>query len=168
MGGRPISARTQDILFVVVSLSIAGIVYWSADQIPPSLLAKISAGLVPKLVAVAMAGLALLYLFMQFGQSLRDPTGLALNADETLIGGDHSLGLNRPVVKTSLLLGLYILVIQLDIAPFWLSSLAFVFASILALSVINARGILIAAALAAVSVSLTIVIFTQLFTVVLP
>ena len=123
-------------------------------------MSPVSAGLVPKAVAIALACLA----GMNFIGAIRH------RADDA--AGPAS-GLDRwaallSVCLISLTLFIFILVIELDLAPFWLSGFAFCSVAIFALSERTAWSALWAAVIAGVSIAITVVVFTQLFTVILP
>jgi hypothetical protein len=150
------TSRTADISLGVTSLAIAALVYWSADQIPPSLIAQVSAGLVPKIVSVCLAGLALGQIWMTIRQG-----GGSLSASA-------ASGRKLPVLVTAILLGLFILLLDTGLIGFEGAGFLFVLASVMALSPRSLRSLLIAVAVAGISVAGTVILFTRVFTVILP
>lgn len=157
--------RTKELMLVVACLAIATSVYWSANQIPSSLLAKINAGLVPKIVAVSLILLAILHLISVFSanQTSNAQTSTSAIDDRT----EHKDGRIRIALLVSFMM-VFILCLDFRLTEFWLLALGFVFLSVLAMSGVSSRSILLAASIAAVSVGATIVFFTKIFTVILP
>lgn len=149
----------------VSSLVLAGLVYWSADQIPASLLAKISAGLVPKAVAIALAGLAILQLMLMFFSISKGSTDLG-ESEET--DAKHDKNGWKRIVIISILLGVFVAILDWHLMDFSIAATIFVFLSIVTLSDVNTLSLLKAFVVSIATVGLTVAIFTQLFTVILP
>ena len=148
----------KETLLSLICFALAGLVYSAADQIPPSLLAQVSAGLVPKLLAVCLALLAAINLVLVvFRTTVRiDPPAGFVNA-----------GHYRMLVLL-ILLGLFTALLDQGLLRFPVAALAFVFTATLVLSRPHWRAVLIAAAIALLSVGLTVFVFTRVFTVILP
>ncbi len=162
--------RTKELMLVVACLAIATLVYWSANQIPSSLLAKINAGLVPKIVAVSLILLAVLHLIFVFSAN-RTSNSQTSNSQTSTGAIDDRTERNDGRTRIALLVSfmiVFILCLEFRLTEFWLLALGFVFLSVLAMSGVSSRSILIAASIAAVSVGATIVFFTKIFTVILP
>jgi len=157
--------RTKELMLVVACLALATLVYWSANQIPSSLLAKINAGLVPKIVAVSLILLAILHLIFVFSANRTSNSQTSTSAidDRT----ERNDGRIRIALLVSFMI-VFVICLEFRLTEFWLLALGFVFLSVLAMSGISSRSILIAASIAAVSVGVTIIFFTKIFTVILP
>lgn len=162
--------QTKELMLVVACLAIATLVYWSANQIPSSLLAKTSAGLVPKIVAISLILLAILHLIFVFSANRTSNTQTS-NSETSTSAIDDRTERNDGRIRIALLVSfmiIFVLCLELGLTEFWLLALSFVFLSVLAMSGISSRSILIAVSIAVVSVGATIVFFTKIFTVILP
>nr|WP_306264981.1 tripartite tricarboxylate transporter TctB family protein [Pararhizobium sp. IMCC3301] len=157
----------SDVLLVIASIVLGVTVYWSADQIPPSLMSNISAGLVPKIIAIAMIALAILFLLLTY---LNSPGGASTppGAPVRWISGLKAPGASRPIWITSALLLVFLMAIEWKVLPFWLSGGLFCFLAVLALSSFSLKNIAISAAVAVLSIIVTLIVFTRVFTVILP
>lgn len=157
--------RTKELMLVVACLVIATLVYWSANQIPSSLLAKINAGLVPKIVAVSLILLAILHLIfvVSANRTSNSQTSTSAIDDRT----ERNDGRIRIALLVSFMI-VFVICLEFRLTEFWLLALGFVFLSVLAMSGVSSRSILIAASIAAISVGATIIFFTKIFTVILP
>lgn len=156
---------TKERLFLLACLVISALVYWSADQIPASLMDKFGAGLVPKILAVALAILSTLqfisgYLFR------KKKAGTTQGVPPA--GSDGSLGFYVRIAVVMLVFAAFIFVLDLEIVPFWVSGFVFVFIETFILAAKNLRGVIEATATAAISVGVIVVVLTQVFTVILP
>lgn len=162
--------RTKELMLVVACLAIATLVYWSANQIPSSLLAKTNAGLVPKIIAVSLILLAILHLIfvLSANRTSKTPTS---NTQTSASAIDERTQRNDGRIRIALLVSfmvVFVICLEFRLTEFWLLALGFVFLSVLAMSGISSRSILTAASIAAISVGATIVFFTKIFTVILP
>lgn len=159
------NTRNREGLLALACLLVAALVYWSADQIPVSLMAKISAGLVPKMIAASLALVACLHLFMTFKSQPEADQGTM----KTDVAESESEGFSAcRVLFSSILLGLFILCLEQGWLGFWLAACLFTALGILLLSEVTVRSILLATIISLLSVSLTVLLFTRVFTVILP
>ncbi|ASJ73786.1 tripartite tricarboxylate transporter TctB family protein [Granulosicoccus antarcticus] len=165
------SVRYRESILVAISLVTAILVYWSADQIPSSLMAKISAGLVPKMIATSLALIACLHLLLIFKNRSEDAddvgdSPVSAGSDEGISeGGVFSLW---RMVTSAVLLGLFILCLDQEWLSFWWAGCLFTAFGILLLSELSVRAVLMAVTVSLVSVSLAVLLFTRVFTVILP
>lgn len=155
----------KEITMAIFAFVIAGAVFWSADQIPPSRLSDINAGLIPKLVALVVAGLALLHVPLNLVKRR------TIDLIEDARGRDEegqSRGNTRRMMLTVCLLGALVFLVEYEIVPFAFAGFFFVYCAVLALSELTLRSILKAGIVAGATMVFTVLVFTQVFTVILP
>ncbi len=163
------NTRSREGLLALACLLIAALVYWSADQIPVSLMAKISAGLVPKMIAVSLALVTCLHLIMTFKSVPEAEDEDSQGAMKMDVTESESEGFSVwRVLFSSMLLGLFILCLEQGWLGFWLSACLFTALGIVLLSEISVRSLVLATMISLLSVSLTVLLFTRVFTVILP
>lgn len=159
------STLFKEVFLSVTCVVLAGLVYWSADQVPPSLLATVSAGLVPKVLSATLAVLAVLHLAVMFFKS-----ELAAPVHKNHVE-PRSFGPSSGQIRVTLLLLLicgYVAALNLALLAFTPASIIFVFAVVLLMTGLSRRNLFIAVITSGISVSITVFVFTKIFTVILP
>lgn len=163
------SSQKRESLLVFICVITAALVYWSADQIPVSLMAKISAGLVPKVIAVSLALLACLHLLLM----VMKPSAKAM--DDNQSSAEHVVSPNGVeefsilrVAVSVILLAAFILCLDQGWLDFWSAACLFTGTGILLMSELSVRSVMLAVVVSLICVSSTVLLFTRVFTVILP
>ncbi|NIA70868.1 tripartite tricarboxylate transporter TctB family protein [Pelagibius litoralis] len=168
---KSVLGRWIDRAVALVLASLAIVLWLSADAIPPSFLdTGFGAGYLPKLLSVALFVLSGLILA---GTPLRKPrhavasdAGTAPAPDGRL--ADRAWAVARRPLALAVLLGVFVLAIDLRLLDSYVAAALFQFVAGLLLAGVSRRSLILSACCSILVTLAVYLLFTRVFTVILP